>query len=75
MAYSQVMQETRIQSLDQQDPLENSMATHSSILAWRIPGTERSLAGSSPLGCRESDRMTGLSTQAAGDRLGFAGPS
>ena len=31
------------------------MATHSSILAWRIPGTERSLAGYSPRGCKESD--------------------
>ena len=34
------MQETRIQSLDQEDPLEKGMATHSSILAWRIPRTE-----------------------------------
>ena len=30
-------QETRVQSLDQEDPLEEGMATHSSILAWRIP--------------------------------------
>ena len=34
------MQETRVQSLDQEDPLEKGMATHSSILAWRIPRTE-----------------------------------
>ena len=34
------MQETRIQSLGQEDPLEKGMATHSSILAWRIPWTE-----------------------------------
>ena len=33
------MQETRIQSLDWEDPLEQEMATRSSILAWRIPGT------------------------------------
>ena len=33
-------QETWIQSLGQEDPLEKEMATHSSILAWRIPGTE-----------------------------------
>ena len=33
------MQETRVQSLGQEDPLEKKMATHSSILAWRIPGT------------------------------------
>ena len=31
------MQETRVQSLGQKDPLENGMATHSSILAQRIP--------------------------------------
>jgi len=34
------MQETWFQSLDQEDPLENGMATYSSILAWRIPWTE-----------------------------------
>ena len=34
------MQETRVQSLGWEDPLEKEMATHSSILAWRIPGTE-----------------------------------
>ena len=33
------MQETRVQYLDQKDPLEKEMATHSSVLAWRIPGT------------------------------------
>ena len=31
------MQETSVQSLDWEDPLEKGMATHSSILAWRIP--------------------------------------
>ena len=34
------MQETRVQPLGQDDPLEKGMATYSSILAWRIPGTE-----------------------------------
>ena len=34
------MQETWVQSLDQEDPLEKEMATHSSVLAWRIPWTE-----------------------------------
>ena len=34
------MQETWDQSLGQEDPLEEEMATHSSILAWRIPWTE-----------------------------------
>ena len=33
-------QEMRIQSQDREDPLEKGMATHFSILAWRIPGTE-----------------------------------
>ena len=32
--------ETWVQSLGREDPLENEMATHSSILAWRIPWTE-----------------------------------
>ena len=32
--------ETRVGTLDQKDPLEKGMATHSSILAWRIPWTE-----------------------------------
>ena len=31
------MQETQVRSLSQEDPLEEGMATHSSILAWRIP--------------------------------------
>ena len=34
------MQETRVQSLGREDPLEEATATHSSILAWEIPGTE-----------------------------------
>ena len=34
------MQETRVCSLGQEDPLEKGMATHSSTLAWRIPWTE-----------------------------------
>ena len=33
-------QETQVQSLGQEDPLEKEMATHSSILAWSIPWTE-----------------------------------
>ena len=35
------MQETRVRSLGQEDPLEKGMAMHSSILAWRIPRTEK----------------------------------
>ena len=36
------MQETRIESLGREDPLEKGMATHSSVLAWGIPWTEES---------------------------------
>ena len=48
------MWETWVQSLGWEDPLEKGMATHSSILAWRMLGTERSLAGYSPWSCKES---------------------
>ena len=47
------MQETWVRSLGWEDPLEKRMATHSSILAWRIPW-QKSLAGYSPWGCTES---------------------
>ena len=47
------MQETQVQSLGREDPLEKEMATHSRILAWRIPW--RSLVGYSPWGRKESD--------------------
>ena len=43
------MQETWVQSLGWEDPLEKGMATHSSILAWRIPWTERP-GGLQPMG-------------------------
>ena len=33
------MRETQVRSLGQEDPLEKEMATYSSVLAWRIPGT------------------------------------
>ena len=48
------MQETPVQSLGQEDPLENEVATHSSILAWRIPQTE------------EPDRLQSMGLQRAG---------
>ena len=35
------MQETRVKSLGWEDPLEKEMATHSSLLAWKIPWTEK----------------------------------
>ena len=41
----QEMRETKVQSLSREDPLEKEMAIHSSILARKIPWTERSLAG------------------------------
>ena len=49
------MQETWFHSLGQEDPLEKGMATHSSILAQRIPWTERSLVSCSPWGRKELD--------------------
>jgi len=48
------MQEARIQYLGGEDPLEKEIATHSNILAWRIPWTEE-LGEYNPLGCKESD--------------------
>ena len=42
LKYLPTMQETQIQSLGWEDPLEKEMATHSSILAWRIPWMEES---------------------------------
>ena len=45
------MQETQVQSLGQEDPLEKEMAMHSSIFAWESHG-QRSLAGYSPWGHR-----------------------
>ena len=44
-----VMQETWVRSQGQEDPLEKGMKTHSSILAWRIPWTEK-LSGLQSMG-------------------------
>ena len=49
-----VIQETRVQSLGREDPLEKEMATHSSIPAWRIPWTE------------EPNRLQSVGSQRAG---------
>ena len=49
-----LMPETRVQSLGQEDPLEKEMATHSSILAWRIPKTEET-GGLQSMGFKKSD--------------------
>ena len=51
----QETQEIRIQSLGQEDPLEWEMATHSSILAWKIPWTKDE---SSPWSGKELDRVS-----------------
>ena len=48
------MQETWVRSPGQEDPLENGIATHSSILAWRIPWTEEP-GGLQSMSHKESD--------------------
>ena len=48
------MWETCVRSLGQEDPLEKEMATHSSILAWRIPWMEE-FGGLQSMGRKESD--------------------
>ena len=48
------MWEAWVRSLGWEDPLEKEMATHSSILAWRIPWTEE-LGGLQSTGCQELD--------------------
>ena len=48
------MQETQVQSLGWEDPLEKEMVTHFSILAGRIPWTEEP-GGLQSWGCKESD--------------------
>ena len=62
------MQETWVQSLSQEDPLEKEMATHSSILAWRISWTEEP---------RRLQSMGSQRVRAPGSKgpwLGFAPP-
>ena len=54
------MQETRVRSLGREDPLEKEMATHSSILAWRIPWTEELGELYSPWGLKELDKTERL---------------
>ena len=51
-----VLQETQVPSLGQEDPLEEGMATHSGILAWRIPWAEEP-GGLQFMGSQESDRI------------------
>ena len=51
----QETQETQVQSLGWEDPLEEEMATHSHILAWKIPWTEEP-GGLPSMGYKDSDR-------------------
>ena len=53
------IQETRVPSLGPEDPLEKEMATHSGILAWRIPQTEEP-GGLQSRGHKESDKTERL---------------
>ena len=55
------MQETWVRSLGGEDPLEKGTATHCSILAWRIPWTEKPGRLYSPWGCKEQDTTEGVS--------------
>ena len=55
------MRETCVRSMGWEDPLEESMAAHSSILAWKIPWTEEP-GGLQSMGCKESDTTEPLST-------------
>ena len=50
----------RVRSMGREDPLEEKMATHSSILAWKIPWTEKPGARLQSMGCKESDKTERL---------------
>ena len=52
----------QVRSLGWEDLLEEGMDIHSSILAWRIPHGQRSLAGYSPWGCKDLDMTERLNT-------------
>ena len=56
------VQEMQVRSLGQEDPLEEEMATRSSILAWGIPWTEDP-AGQQSMGRKESDRTDRLNNK------------
>ena len=60
-------QETCIRFLGWEDPLEKAIATHSSILAWKIPWTEEPGAGYSPWGHRESNMTERLQFRTWGE--------
>ena len=56
----QEMQEMQIQSLCWEDPLEQEMSTHSSILAWKISWTEELSAGQQSMGLQRVGHIQGL---------------
>ena len=56
------MQETRVQSLTWEDPLEKEMVIHSSILAWKIPWTEQPGELQS-VGLQRVERLTATTTK------------
>ena len=59
-------QETQVLSLGWEDPLEKEMATHSTILAWRIPWTEEPVGLHSPWGHKASDITEAINTPTTG---------
>ena len=74
----QETKETRVQALGQEDPLEEGVATHSSILAWRIPWTEEPGGLRTVHGFAKSQtRPKRFSTHGGGGRgaVGSQGPS
>ena len=64
----QEMQETQVQSLGQEEPLEEGMAIHSSILAWEIPWTEEPGRLRS-MGSKKSQLRLGSQATAAATRM------
>ena len=60
------IQDMQVQPLDWENPLEKEMATHSSILAWRIPWTEEPGGPQSTVGHKESDTTLAANQQQPG---------
>ena len=58
----QKTQETQVRSLGWEEPLEEGMATHSTILAWRIPWTEEPGGGLQSMGLQSWTRLKRLGT-------------
>ena len=63
------MQETWVQSLGWEDPLEKEIATHCNILVWRIPMDRGAWQGYSPWDCKESDTTEQLSTESGASHV------